>query len=158
MKKPHEFPPLGQGGKGRLVVDYRAANRATKRKLAVMTDQWVMIRDAARALLMTLADAYSGFSHLVLGKVAKSLTVMATSLGLIEWDTMPQGVVNGPAEFQNAMNHCFSELMSEGCLKAFIDDLNLTTGGTRVVRQQTRSMSCIFKSWISWRTRLLKPV
>ena len=104
MEKPGESPPLGQGAKGRLVVDYRAANRATKRKLAVMTDQWGMIREAATSFMMTLADAYSGFSHLVVGSVAKSLTVMATSLGLIEWDTMPQDGVNGPVEFQNAMN------------------------------------------------------
>ena len=37
VKKPGEDPPLGQGGKGRLVCDYRVPNLAVKRKGAVMT-------------------------------------------------------------------------------------------------------------------------
>ena len=53
---------------------------------------------------------------------------MATSLGLIECETMPQGVGNGPAEFQNAINDVSRELIQEGKEKIYIDDLNLTSG------------------------------
>ena len=43
----------------------------------------------AKALLLSLRDAYSRFSHLKMGKTARELTVINTVLGLIEWLTMP---------------------------------------------------------------------
>lgn len=93
-----------------------------------MTDVWVMLRDAARAKLLSLADAYSGFSHLEMGKTARELTVINTVMGLIEWVTMPQGPINGPTEFQQAMNSTFQDLISEGVMKFYIDDGNLRSG------------------------------
>ena len=39
VKKPHADPPLGQDGFGRMVVEYRHANKGTRKKHAVMTDQ-----------------------------------------------------------------------------------------------------------------------
>ena len=45
VNKPREKPALGAGGKGRLVIDFRCPNMATKRKAAVMCDAWVMFRE-----------------------------------------------------------------------------------------------------------------
>ena len=84
VNKPREKPALGQGGKGRLVNDFRCPNRATRRKASTMTDAWEMLRSAARAMLLSLLDAYSGFSHLRMGLTAKALTVINTVLGLGE--------------------------------------------------------------------------
>ena len=78
-----------------------------------MTDVWVMLRGAARARLNSLCDAYSGFSHLRLGDVAKELMVINTVLGLVEWEFMPQGCINGPTEFRHAVNDAFQEMILE---------------------------------------------
>ena len=67
MEKPKETPPLGKGGQGRLVCDYRCPNNCCKRKGAVMTPAWTMLRELAAAQIMSLCDAYSGFSHLKMG-------------------------------------------------------------------------------------------
>ena len=79
-----------------------------------MTPLWGMLRELARALLLSLLDAYSGFSHLVLGEVAKELYTIATCLGLAQWEVLPQGPVNAPAEFQTAVHEVFAELIAEG--------------------------------------------
>lgn len=128
VKKPHETPALGSGGKGRLVCDYRLPNEAVKKIGAVMTSVWGMLREMAWALLLSLLDAYSGFSHLKLGEMARELYTIATTLGLAQWDIMPQGAVNAPAEFQRAMNQIFAVLIQSGHLRFFVDDGAIKTG------------------------------
>ncbi len=91
-----------------------------------MTDVWVMLRGAARARLNSLCDAYSGFSHLRLGDVAKELMVINTVLGLVEWEFMPQGCINGPTEFQHAVNDAFQEMVLEEAIQS--DALGLAAG------------------------------
>ena len=93
-----------------------------------MTPIWLMLRELSIALLMTLADAYSGFSHLQLGKVAKELYTIATCLGLAQWNILPQGPVNGPSEFQRAVNEIFAVLIQAGKCRFFVDDAALRTG------------------------------
>ena len=128
--KPGEDPPLGAGGEGRLVCDYRHANTATRAKAGAMTSSWEMLREAASAAILTVLDAYSGFSHLVLSKAVQKLLTIITSLGLMRWTTMPFGPKNAPPEFQEAINSVFRELIP-GYVRIFVDDLCARSGRWR---------------------------
>ncbi len=41
---------------------------------------------------------------------------------------MPQGPINGPTEFQQAMNFVFCEMIADGTMTFYIDDGNLRFG------------------------------
>ena len=93
-----------------------------------MTPAWQMLRELAAAQIMSLCDAYSGFSHLKMGEVAKEMYTISTSLGMAQWLVMPQGPHNGPTEFQAAVNEVFWELISRGKIRLFVDDGALRAG------------------------------
>ena len=127
VPKPGEDPPLGAGGEGRLVCDYRYVNTAIRAKAGAMTNMWDMVREAAGAALKSILDAYSGFSHLLLSKTLKNLLTIATSRGLMRWTTLPFGPKNGPPEFQAAINEVFRDLIP-GAVRVFVDDLCARSG------------------------------
>lgn len=87
-----------------------------------------MLREMAWAFLPSFLDAYSGFSHLKMGQLAREVYTIATTLGLAQWDIMPQGAANAPAEFQGAINQVFAVLIQAGYLRFFVDDGAVKTG------------------------------
>ena len=62
VKKLRENPPLDQGGKGRLAIDFRASNRATRRKAAVMS---AFLGDAPAGRAGPIAYSYGRVQRLL---------------------------------------------------------------------------------------------
>lgn len=63
-----------------------------------------------------------------MGETAKELTAIATVRGIVVWEMMPQGPINGPVEFQNALNHTFREMIADGSHTFYVDDGSLRSG------------------------------
>lgn len=51
-----------------------------------------------------------------------------TVLGRIQWETLPEDIINGPSEFHNAVNIMFDEMIQDGTVKSHVDDGSLKSG------------------------------
>ncbi|EZG43476.1 RNA-directed DNA polymerase [Gregarina niphandrodes] len=64
----------------------------------------------------------SGFWNVPVEEGCKALAAFITPTGLFEFNIIPLGIKNSPAEFQRAMDSCFAPLLGENAF-CYIDDI-----------------------------------
>jgi hypothetical protein len=136
-------PPLGalvffikkEGGKLCFVQDYRALNAITQKNwylLPLIDDLIHRLKDAH---YFTKLDVHWGYNNVHIREGDKWKAIFRTNRGLFEPLVMYFGLTNSPATFQTMMNEIFQDLITEGIVPIYLNDILIFTNSLEEHRQ-----------------------
>src|SRR6202789_1004268 len=111
----------------RLVQDYRTLNAITvknKYPLPLISELITQLRGAR---YFTKMDVRWGFNNVRIKEGDEFKAAFRTNRGLFEPLVMFFGLTNSPATFQTMMNDIFWELIAEGVVVVYLDDILIFT-------------------------------
>ena len=94
--------PKGNGGK-RLVIDYRALNKVTRKFTWPMPKVEDIFSKLNRATYFTILDLRADYHHISLDKPSIPKTAFNSPFGKFEYVKAPFGLAQAPAYFQELM-------------------------------------------------------
>jgi len=110
-------------GSLRLVQDYRALNAKTVKNaypLPLISD---LVNRLRGAHYFTKLDVRWGYNNFRIKEGDEWKAAFRTNRGLFEPLVMFFGLTNSPATFQTMMNEIFQDLISEGVVCVYLDDI-----------------------------------
>ena len=119
----------------RFVQDYRKLNTATIKNVYPLPLVSDILNKVARAKIFTKLDVRWGYNNIRLRAGDEWKAAFRTNRELFEPVVMFFGLTNSPATFQTMMNHLFKELIDEGVVAVYMDDILIFTE-TLVQHQQ----------------------
>jgi len=114
-------------GSLQLVQDYRALNSITvknKYSLPLISELVSQLRGAR---YFTKLDVHWGFNNVRIKPGDEWKAAFQTNRGLFEPLVMFFGMTNSPATFQTMMNDIFWNLIAEGIVVVYLDDILIFT-------------------------------
>ena len=129
----------------RFVQDYRKLNAATIKNvypLPLVTD---ILHKVAQARIFTKLDVRWGYNNIRLREGDEWKAAFRTNRGLFEPVVMFFGLTNSPATFQTMMNHLFKELIDEGVVAVYMDDILIFTESLAQHQQVVRRVLQILR-------------
>ena len=127
----------------RLVQDYRKLNEMTIRNsypLPLISD---LINKLKKAKYFTKLDIRWGYNNVRIKEGDEWKAAFRTNRGLFEPLVMFFGLTNSPATFQTMMNEIFQELIDEGVVIVYIDDILIFTETLEEHRRVTKEVLAI---------------
>ena len=118
--------PRIERGKWRLVVDYRQLNYATLPDAHSLPLIENMLENQSKHKIPTIVDLSKGFHQISLHSEFRAKTAMNLAGKRYQWRVMPMGIKNGPAIFQQVMDHV---LEGVDCADVHIDDIIIGSSG-----------------------------
>lgn len=112
-----------KNGSKRLCVDYRLLNRKIikdRYPLPLIEDQLDRLQDAK---VFSTLDLRNGFFHVPVDEPSQRYTAFIVPDGHFEFLKMPFGLCNSPAVFQKFINAAFKDLICDGSVLTYMDDL-----------------------------------
>lgn len=106
----------------RMVIDYRALNKLTKRNAFPLPRIDDMLDHLAGAKVFSLIDLRQAYHQCRLVESDVPKTAFRTPLGHYEYLTLSFGLTNAPAAFQSVMNRLFSKHMYKFVM-IYLDDI-----------------------------------
>jgi hypothetical protein len=106
----------------RMVVDYRALNKLTKRNAFPLPRVDVLFDHLAGSKVFSLIDLRNAYHQCKILPTDVPRTAFRSPFGHYEYLTLSFGLVNAPAAFQAVMNKIFSKLLYKCCL-VYLDDI-----------------------------------
>jgi hypothetical protein len=116
-----------QDGKLRFVQDYRALNGITRKNrylLPLINDIIHQLKDAG---YFTKLDVRWGYNNICIHEGDNWKATFCTNRGLFEPLVMYFSLTNSPATFQTMMNRIFQDLITEGVVSVYLDDILIFT-------------------------------
>ena len=110
-------------GKLRPVQDYRALNDVTIKNAAPLPLIPELIDKLRGARYFTKLDIRWGYNNIRIKEGDEYKAAFKTPLGLFEPTVMTFGLCNAPATFQTFMNNIFEDLIDEGHVVVYLDDI-----------------------------------
>jgi hypothetical protein len=110
-------------GKLRFVQDYRALNLITRKNrypLPLIDD---LIHRLKGAKYFTKPDVRWGYNNVRIKEGDEWKAAFRTNRGLFELLVMYFGLTNSPATFQTMMNEIFEDLITQGVVSIYLDDI-----------------------------------
>lgn len=110
-------------GPWRVCMDYRKLNEQTavdKYPLPRIAD---LLRTIKGATVFSAIDLRAGYWNIPMEEQSKPYTAFRGINGLYEYEVMPFGLKNAPATFQRAMDVIFKDLIVQGTLRVYLDDI-----------------------------------
>jgi len=129
-KSPQTSPVFFVGkkdGSKRMVIDYRNLNDQTIKNnypLPLITE---LIDNMGSKKVFTKMDLRWGFNNVRIKEKDEWKEVFTTHIGSFELTVMFFGMTNLPATFQAMMNEILRDLINEGKVAAFVDDVLVET-------------------------------
>jgi len=129
-KSPQTSPVFFVGKKDdskRMVIDYRNLNDQTIKNnypLPLITE---LIDNMGSKKVFTKMDLRWGFNNVRIKEKDEWKEVFTTHIGSFELTVMFFGMTNLPATFQAMMNEILRDLINEGKVAAFVDDVLVET-------------------------------
>jgi hypothetical protein len=127
-----------EDGKLRFIQDYRALNAITRKNwypLPLIDDLIHRLKDAR---YFTKLDVRWGYNNVHIHEGDEWKAVFRTNRGLFEPLVMYFGLTNSPAMFQTMMNEIFQDLITEGIVPVYLDDILIFTNSLEEHHQITR--------------------
>lgn len=140
-------------GSVRLCVDYRMLNKKVikdRYPLPLIEDQLNLLQDAR---VFSTLDLKNGFFHVRMDELSRKYTAFIVPDGHYEFLRVPFGLCNSPAVFQRFINSVFRNLMRQGMVLAYMDDLiipssNIEDGVKKLARVlETASKAGFIINW-----------
>ena len=104
-----------------MVIDYRAVNALCQSDKYPLPTIEELIGQMSGAKYFTTLDLLNGFWQQPVLEAHKERTAMTTTMfGQFQWEVMPMGLKNSPAQFQRAMAELVRDLPFCSC---YVDDL-----------------------------------
>jgi transposase InsO family protein len=125
-------------GKFRMVVDFRTLNAATVPDvypLPLINQTYI---DLARAKFYTILDLVSAYQQCRIAKGYEHLTAFRTQFGMFESLVVRDGLRNAPAVFQHFLNELFADLILQGVVIVYIDDIIIACSSLEELRRITK--------------------
>src|SRR6266704_2615261 len=114
-------------GKLRLVQDYRALNAMTVKNKYPLLLIPELIAKLCRAKYFMKLDVWWGFNNVCIKEGDEWKAAFQTNRGLFEPLVMFFGLTNSPATFQTMMDDIFEDLITEGIVVVYLDDILIFT-------------------------------
>lgn len=114
-------------GSLRLVQDYRALNEMTIKNRYPIPLISELVNKLRKARYFTALDVRWGYNNIRIKEGDEWKAAFRTNCGLFEPTVMFFGLCNSPATFQTMMNELFRELITEGVVVVYIDDILIFT-------------------------------
>ena len=114
-------------GSLRLVQDYRALNAVTVKNKYLLPLISELINKLQGAWYFTKLDVRWGFNNVRMKEGDEWKAAFRTNRGLYEPLVMFFGLTNSPATFQTMMDGIFEDLISEGVVVVYLDDILIFT-------------------------------
>jgi hypothetical protein len=114
-------------GKLRFVQDYRALNAITRKNqypLPLIDDLIHRLKDVC---YFTKLDVCWGYNNVRIREGDEWKAAFRTNRGLFEPLVMYFSLTNSPATFQTMMNEIFQDLITEGVISVYLDDIFIFT-------------------------------
>lgn len=112
-----------RNGDTRICIDFRKLNQKIikdRYPLPRIDDQLDRLQDAK---IFSTLDLKNGFFHVEVAEESRKYTSFIIPTGQYEFMRMPFGLCNSPAVFQKFINAVFKELIFEGIVLTYMDDL-----------------------------------
>ena len=125
-KSPQTLPVFFVGKKDRgkhMVMDYRRLNKQTVKNnypLPLITD---LVDSMGNKRVFTKMDLRWGYNNVRIKEGDEWKVVFTTHVGSYEPVVMLFGMTNSPATFQDMMNEILRDMINEGKVTAFVDDV-----------------------------------
>jgi len=110
-----------------LVQDYQALNSMTVKNKYSLPLISKLVSQLCRARYFTKLDVQWGFNNVHIKPRDKWKAAFRTNRGLFEPLVMFFGMTNSPATFQTMMNNIFWDLIAEGIMVVYLDDIPIFT-------------------------------
>jgi len=129
-KLPQTSPVFFVGkkdGKKHMVMDYRRLNKQTVKNnypLPLITN---LVDSMGNKKLFTKMDLRWGYNNIYIKKGDEWKAAFTTHVGSFELVVMFFGMTNSPATFQGMMNEIMRDLINEGKVAVFVDDVLVGT-------------------------------
>jgi len=114
-------------GSFRLVQDYRALNSMTVKNKYPLPLISELVSQLRGARYFTKLDVWWGFNNVCIKPGDEWKAAFRTNRGLFEPLVMFFGMTNSPATFQTMMNDIFRDLIVEGIMVVYLDDILIFT-------------------------------
>lgn len=112
-----------KNGEMRLCVDYRQLNKKTiKDKYPLPVIEEVFDKLGNGKIFSTL-DLKNAFFHVDIDEKSRKYTSFVTDTSQFEFLKVPFGLCNSPSVFQRYVNNVFKDLLRDGTLIIYLDDL-----------------------------------
>jgi hypothetical protein len=126
-------------GKLRFVQDYRALNAITRKNqyaLPLIDDLIYQLKDTCYS---TKLDVRWGYNNVHIHEGDKWKAAFCTNRGLFEPLVMYFGLTNSLATFQTMMNEIFQDLITEGVVSVYLNDILIFTNSL----EEHRRITCL---------------
>lgn len=110
-------------GEIRLCVDYRPLNKVTLRDNHPLPLPDDCLEHLGNKKFFTILDLRNGFNQIKMHEDSVKYTSFVTPDGQYEYLRIPFGLKNGPAVFQRVINNILRDLIAEGKLVVYMDDI-----------------------------------
>ncbi|KAJ9528088.1 hypothetical protein QJQ45_005816 [Haematococcus lacustris] len=112
----------GQWTEKRFAIDYRQLNTVTKPDIYGLPRSDEMFSELGDSCFFSKLDMRSGFFQLIIAPADRIKTAFWCGNKLYQFNRMPFGLRNAPAEYQRVMDRCIADATLTHCCKAYIDD------------------------------------
>lgn len=114
-------------GKLRLIQDYRKLNEITVKNRYPLPLISELVDKLRGAKYFTKFDVRWGYHNVRIKEGDEWKAAFVTNRGLYEPRVMYFGLTNSPATFQSLMNHIFRDLIAQGVVAVYLDDIIIFT-------------------------------
>jgi hypothetical protein len=122
----------------RFVQDYRALNGITRKNRYLLPLINDLIHRLKGACYFTKLDVCWGYNNVHIREGDECKAAFHTNKGLFEPLVMYFGLTNSPATFQTMMNEIFQDLITEGVISVYLDDILIFTDSLEEHHRITR--------------------
>jgi hypothetical protein len=126
-------------GKLCFVQDYRALNAITRKNRYLLPLIDDLIHRLKGAYYFTKLDVCWGYNNVHIREGDKWKAAFRTNRGLFEPLVMYFGLTNSPATFQTMMNEIFQDLITEGVISVYLDNILIFTNSL----EEHRRITCL---------------
>ena len=142
---PFFFIPK-KNGSIRPCQDYQYLNSHTVKNTYLLPLISDLIDKLKGSSIFTKMDIQWGYNNVLIKPEDRWKAAFVTPLGLFEPTVMFFGLCNSPATFQVLMNHIFGDLIAEGWLIVYMDDILIHSNNQGLHIEQTRKvLECLQK-------------
>ena len=124
----------------RPVQDYRKLNDFTIKNRYPLPLIQELVDKLRGAQYFTKLDIRWGYNNVRIKEGDEWKAAFATNRGLFEPKVMFFGLTNSPATFQTLMNSIFGDLIAEGKVAVYLDDILIFTSTREEHREITREV------------------